>query len=100
MATEDPTNLLNEFRGSYGRLCHLTCKALHDGEDKMTVHRAFNGDVTSPLTKILTAHGVCHEALKATQPRIPMRAIHRHALEIRVANEREWGVEIDAKAAV
>lgn len=99
MPTEDPSGLLNDFRTSYGRLCHLTCKALYDGEDRMSVYRGFNGDITSGLTKIVRAHADCAAALRATQPRIPMRAVRRHALEVRLANEREWNVEIDARVA-
>lgn len=99
MATEDPTKTLEQFRASYGRLCLLTCQALASGADKINVHRAFNGDVTSPYTKIVEAFQASDKALKACLP-ADQFAIANTAREVRQAIEGEWMVTIDGRAGV
>ena len=99
MPTEDPTKTLEQFRASYGRLCLLTCQALANGADRVNVHRAFSGDVTSPFTTILAAYAVCDARLKAAQPH-GETAIVNTAQDVRKAIEGEWMVEIDGRVGV
>lgn len=99
MPTEDPTKTLEQFRASYGRLCLLTCQALANGADRVNVHRAFSGDVTSPFTTILAAYAVCDARLKAAQPH-GETAIVNAAHDVRKAIEGEWMVEIDGRVGV
>lgn len=102
MATEDPTNLLYSFRGSYGRLCHLTCKALHDAAPPGMVAEAFvgSGSQMAPvLNAIRTAFVECKEALHRAAEDYTPQEITRVAVEMRRAHEREWDVEIPTSVA-
>lgn len=100
MATEDPTNLLTAFRDSYGRLCHLTCKALYDDEyTEDAIMEAFSGaggNMAPALYRIRTARVEAFANLKRATEAHGFNAVCDVAKEMRHAHETEWQREIPA----
>jgi hypothetical protein len=97
MATEDPTNLLYSFRGSYGRLCHLTCKALHDGAPKNLVAEAFEGGGSygAPvLNAIRKAWVAQNAALMRALENHPLSEIRKMTDEAAKAVAGEWFIDV------
>jgi hypothetical protein len=97
MATEDPTNLLYSFRGSYGRLCHLTCKALHDGAPMDLVAEAFEGSGsygTPVLNAIRTAWVAQNAAMMRAVENYPLSEIRQMTDQAAKAVAGEWFIDV------
>jgi hypothetical protein len=98
----EANNLLTAFRGSYGRLCHLTCKALRDGAPQSEVLEAFQGEGAygaPALNRIRTAWVETNEALRRARTTHTMDECVAVAQGVREAHEGEWMVEIPAGVA-
>lgn len=100
---QDPTTL-EQFRDSYGRLCHLTCKALREAHENgagteryiLEAFEGAGGSMAPVLYQIRSAYVAANADLKRTAEAFPMEAITKVALQVRRAHEGEWMVEIPA----